>query len=146
MKQKDLARGLGVSEAMVSRLVRRGMPTRSVAEAQRWRAGNLATLRVDLRPAADSLAARVEKVRQLMALAAHDFEAHADRLRAALRGVPQHARPGLTLNLDVMQRLLPAGLVNELGGGCVAPDDEADREYVAAVLYGLAAGELVWTR
>jgi hypothetical protein len=44
-----------------------------------------------------------------------------------------------------MHRLLPAGFINELGGGCVAPDDEADREYVAAVLYGLAAGELVWT-
>jgi hypothetical protein len=145
MKQKRLAQLLGISEAMTSKLVRRGMPTSSAEEASRWRARNLATLRIDLRPAADSLAARVEKVRQLMALAAHDFDANAEQLRAALRAVPQHARADMRLDLDVMQRLLPAGFINELGGGCVAPDDEADREYVAAVLYGLAAGELVWT-
>ena len=145
MKQKDLAKGLGLSEAMVSRLVRRGMPKGSIEAASRWRGRNLSALRVDLRPAADSVAARVEKVRQLMAAAADDFESHADRLRAAMREVPMHARPGLLLNLDVMTHLLPHGLVNELGSGCDAPDDPDDLEYSAQVLYALAAGELLWT-
>lgn len=144
MRQKDLAKGLGLSEAMVSRLVRRGMPTGSIEAASRWRARNLSALRVDLRPAADSVAARVEKVRQLMAAAADDFEGHADQLRAALRAVPMHARPGLILDMTVMRRLLPAGLATELGGPSFAPDDEADLEHVAAVLYGLACRELVW--
>ena len=146
MKQKDLAKGLGLSEAMVSRLVRRGMPKGSIEAASRWRGRNLSALRVDLRPAADSVAARVEKVRQLMAAAADDFESHAGRLRAAMRAVPMHARPGLLLNFEVMRQLLPAGLVAELGGACDTPDDEDDLEHVASILYGLAAGELVWTR
>ena len=148
MRQKDLAKGLGLSEAMVSRLVRRGMPKTSLDAASRWRARNLATLRIDLRPAADSVAARVEKVRQLMAAAADDFEGRADQLRAALRAVPMHARPGLILDMTVMRRLLPAGLVNELGGPSFAPDDgggpDDEAEHVAAVLYGLACRELVW--
>ncbi len=144
MKQKDLARGLGVSEAMVSRLVRRGMPTRSVAEAQRWRAGNLATLRVDLRPAADSLAARVEKVRQLMALAAHDFDAHAEQLRAAMRMVPKHARLSVRLDFDVMHRLLPERLAQVLPPdpeGCRAQSRE-DAEAAGLAVYALCSGEL----
>ena len=144
MKQKDLAKRLGLSQAMVSRLVKRGMPTSSTEAASRWRARNLAALRVDLRPAADSVAARVEKVRQLMAAAADDFEGHADRLRAAMRGVPQYARADMQIDLEVMRQLLPAGLVAELGGACDTPDDEADREYVAERIYGIACGELVW--
>ena len=144
MKQKDLAKRLGLSQAMVSRLVKRGMPTSSTEAASRWRARNLAALRVDLRPAADSVAARVEKVRQLMAAAADDFEGHSEQLRAALRAVPQNARADMQIDLEVMRQLLPAGLVAELGGACDTPDDEADREYVAERIYGIACGELVW--
>ena len=40
MKQTDLARGMGVTQGLVSRWVKRGMPTSSVEEAQRWREGN----------------------------------------------------------------------------------------------------------
>lgn len=40
MKQTDLARGMGVTQGLVSRWVKRGMPTGSVEEAQRWREGN----------------------------------------------------------------------------------------------------------
>ena len=148
MKQKDLAKGLGLSEAMVSRLVRRGMPKGSIEAASRWRGRNLSALRVDLRPAADSVAARVEKVRQLMAAAADDFEGHADRLRAAMRGVPQYARADMQIDLEVTRRLLPVDLINELGGPSFAPDDgggpDDEAEHVAAVLYGLACRELVW--
>ena len=41
MLQKDLAAALGISGAMVSRLVRRGMPTKSLEAAQRWRRRHL---------------------------------------------------------------------------------------------------------
>lgn len=41
MKQKELAALLGVSEAMVSRLVKKGMPTDSLERAQRWRKRHL---------------------------------------------------------------------------------------------------------
>jgi len=40
MKQTELARGMGVTQGLVSRWVKRGMPTTSVEEAQKWREGN----------------------------------------------------------------------------------------------------------
>jgi transcriptional regulator with XRE-family HTH domain len=41
MKQKDLARALGISPAMVSKLAARGMPTHDLAKAKRWRKRHL---------------------------------------------------------------------------------------------------------
>jgi transcriptional regulator with XRE-family HTH domain len=41
MKQKDLASALGISEAMVSKLKRRGMPVDSIERAARWRRRHL---------------------------------------------------------------------------------------------------------
>jgi transcriptional regulator with XRE-family HTH domain len=38
LKQADLARALGISAAMVSRLKQQGMPTHSIAAAAAWRA------------------------------------------------------------------------------------------------------------
>ena len=147
LSKKTLAAALGVSAPAFSRYVRAGCPVDSVEAARDWQRRHVDPLQRLLRgagrmPAADPAA----EVHRLMALAADDFESHAGRLRAALRAVPMHARPGLLLNLDVMRRLLPAGLVNELGGACDTPDDEDDLEHVASILYGLAAGELVWTR
>ena len=147
LTKQQLAQALGVSPPAFSRYVRAGCPVDSLEAARDWQHRHVNPLQRLLRgagrmPAADPAA----EVRRLMALAADDFESHAGRLRAALRAVPMHARPGLLLNLDVMRRLLPAGLVNELGGGCDAPDDPDDLEYSAQVLYALAAGELVWTR
>lgn len=46
MTQKELAELLGISGAMVSRLVKRGMPTESVERAQRWRRRHLEPGRV----------------------------------------------------------------------------------------------------
>ena len=147
LSKKQLAKALGVSPPAFSRYVRAGCPVNSVSAARAWQESNVNPVQRILQHAGRVAPADpIGEVHRLMALAAHDFDAHADRLRAALRAVPQHARPGLTLNLDVMQRLLPAGLINELGGGSIASDDKTDREHVAAVLYGLACGELVWTR
>jgi transcriptional regulator with XRE-family HTH domain len=44
MTQAELARRLGISQGMVSRLCRRGMP-RTLARARRWRAENLDPIR-----------------------------------------------------------------------------------------------------
>lgn len=53
MQQKDLARLLGVSPAMVSKLAKRGMPTDSLERAQRWRRRHLELARAkDSRPGA----------------------------------------------------------------------------------------------
>lgn len=41
MMKKDLAKALGISASMVSRLAKQGMPTDSVFAAQRWREQNL---------------------------------------------------------------------------------------------------------
>ncbi len=46
MKQFELAQALGISTGMVSRLVKRGMPTDSVERAQRWRKRHLEPGRV----------------------------------------------------------------------------------------------------
>ena len=146
LTKQQIARALGISPAAFTKYVQRGCPLGSISEARDWQRRHVNPLQRILQhagrmPAADPAA----EVRRLMALAADDFDANADRLRAALRAVPQDARPGLLLNFEVMRRLLPAGLVNELGGGCDAPDDqEGDREYVAETIYGIACGELVW--
>ena len=147
LTKQQLAQALGVSPPAFSRYVRAGCPVDSLEAARDWQHRHVNPLQRLLRgagrmPAADPAA----EVRRLMLAAADDFDANADRLRAALRAVPMHARPGLLLNLDVMTHLLPHGLVNELGSGCDAPDDPDDLEYSAQVLYALAAGELVWTR
>jgi len=151
LSKKTLAEALGVSAAAASRYFARGCPSDSVQAALDWQRRHVDPTQRTLRhagrmPAADPIA----DVTRLMALAAADFAGHADQLRAAMRAVPQHARPDLLLNLDVMRRLLPAGVVAELGGAACdtpgdggGPDDEA--EHVAAVLYALAAGELLWT-
>lgn len=41
MKSKELAYALGISAAMVSKLAKRGMPTHSIEEAEKWRKKNL---------------------------------------------------------------------------------------------------------
>lgn len=46
MKQKDLAKLLGISPAMVSRLAKRSMPTDSLERAERWRRRHLEPARV----------------------------------------------------------------------------------------------------
>lgn len=46
MLQKDLAALLGISASMVTRLVRRGMPTDTVERAEKWRRRHLETARM----------------------------------------------------------------------------------------------------
>lgn len=146
MRQKDLAKGLGLSEAMVSRLVRRGMPKGSIEAASRWRARNLSALRVDLRPAGDGGAAAdpVELVNALAHRAEVDFPSHAEALRRALRSVPAGARSGIELPMTVWRQLLPAGLGEAVPSdpeGALAQTED-DSEAAGLALYALACHEL----
>lgn len=55
MTGKELAEGLGISQAMVSRLLKKGMPDDSVDRARRWRnrnmqRGRMKGIRLDTRP------------------------------------------------------------------------------------------------
>lgn len=54
MKMIDLARELGISTSMVSRLAKRGMPTDSVERAARWRRRHLEPARTKRPAAVDS--------------------------------------------------------------------------------------------
>ena len=146
MKQKDLAKRLGLSQAMVSRLVKRGMPTSSTEAASRWRARNLSALRVDLRPAGDGGAAAdpVEAVHALALLAEVDFLQHGEALRRALRSVPAGARSGIELPMAVWSQLLPAGLGEAVPAdpeGALAQTED-DSEAAGLALYALACHEL----
>ena len=145
LSKKTLAEALGVSAPALSRYIKAGCPVDSVEAARDWQHRHVNPLQRLLRgagrmPAADPAA----EVHRLMLAAAADFDAHAEQLRGAMKRVPQHARADMQLDLEVMRQLLPAGLVAELGGACDTPDDEADREYVAERIYGIACGELVW--
>ena len=116
MLHKDLAAALGISGAMVSRLAKRGMPVDSLERAERWRARHLEPARTKAwrmgaaspPPAAPiasfaSIAATtLHQVYDLAAIGAellplgrfHLLEPH---LRAALRGLPPHARDALMI-------------------------------------------------
>lgn len=58
MLKKDLALGLGVSAAMVTKLSKRGMPTDSVEHAQQWREKNLEPSRLKSNKGGDAMPAR----------------------------------------------------------------------------------------
>ncbi len=145
LSKKQLAEALGVSPPAFSRYVRAGCPVNSVSAARAWQESNVNPVQRILQHAGRVAPADpIGEVHRLMALAAHDFDAHADRLRAALRAVPQHARAEMQLDLDVMTRLLPPGLDE------VLPPDPAgvlaqtvdDAEVAGLALYGLCCGEL----
>ena len=58
MLKKDLALGLGVSAAMVTKLSKRGMPTDSVEHAKQWREKNLEPSRLKSNKGGEAIPAR----------------------------------------------------------------------------------------
>ena len=116
MLHKDLAKALGISGAMVSRLAKRGMPTDTVERAMRWRSRHLEPARTkawrmgaprDEAAAAAPVAlptpaAALRQVYYLATLAAEllpvgQFAVIEPRLRAALRALPPHCRGELMI-------------------------------------------------
>lgn len=182
MTGRELARALGISETMVSKLRRRGMPTDSAERAARWRRRHLEPARMkgtradtlpgpaigrpparSREPAAElallilaGLAAatrdgaklgpeHLAAVEHLAGLAAADARLH-EAMRAALRAVPDHLRPEMVARLpDALVRCLAAdalaAVADVLQPG--AQMDEAEATDMGAILYAIAAGEIV---
>lgn len=154
--QADLALRLGLSQAMVSRLVARGMPL-DIPKAQEWRRSNLdqsftkENRRVALPPATDAgselLAQQLGLVRGLMELADADFERWAERLRAAMRTIPPRWRDRVELPIELWDRLVGPAIDTlakyENAGDTGASDADADDsdDLVGRFFYAVAAGE-----
>jgi transcriptional regulator with XRE-family HTH domain len=159
MTGKELAEALGISEAMVSKLRKRGMPTDSVERAQRWRRRHLEPTRVKgvragtapsavqaARVTAQADVVLIEVAHQLGDLAQVDPDRWLPELRAAMQRLPRHLRPRLHLEVDVWRALLPAAFIGTAQGD--PADDTALTEAQAAhaddLLFELAAGLRQW--
>ena len=149
----ELARALGISAPAFTRYVKRGCPLWSVQAAREWQAQHVHPAQRAQRSRAAKAATEstataqaVAAVRVLCELAASDFDAYADRLRAAMRAVPLHARMKCELDLDVVRRLLPVQLPSALETDDAVLETDADNVAAGLAVYALAAGELRVTR
>jgi hypothetical protein len=147
MNGKEMSKALGISEAMVSRLRKRGMPMDDVARAERWRRRNMAPARMkgarmDIRqapvakpaaPRRSDLAAEFERVATSAALdgAFGALPAPvANYLQALLQQMPfavfQHLYRGKGSRWavgDAIDRLLPRAF---LEWGYAGPEEDTD--------------------
>ena len=109
MTQAELARQLGISGAMVSKLRRRGMPTHSLEEAKAWRARNLdpgltkEMRRPDLVPTRRD--DEVAVVNELGRLAHRDFDRYGELLRGAFLALATEQQDQVVLELEVWDAL-----------------------------------------
>ncbi len=127
MLRKDLAEALGLCAASITKQAKRGMPTHDVEAARRWRERHLEIARRKRsppaarhqaasdpphpQPAAPDAGQALEHARQVIdmaaeLLAAGRLQPMLGAVRAALRAVPEHARPALHLPLPLWHALL----------------------------------------
>jgi hypothetical protein len=159
LRVADLAAELGLSERMVYKLRKRGMPTHSAGAAQAWRAANLdpALVKEHRQPfesprkrdqersgeARDS-SAGVRLVERLGALAAADFEAWCGELQGAMRDLPGPPWPEVILPLDVWRGLVaPVAAAQRAGWPLEAAhayEVHADAVSEADLMFLIAAG------
>lgn len=104
LTQQALANALGISQGMVSRLKRQGMPVTSIEAAQQWRRENLdpaliKTMR-DMSPPDP-----VAEVNLLGALALADFATHGEVLREAILALTDAQKNRVELDEVVWDRL-----------------------------------------
>lgn len=108
VKKREIARALGVSASAVTKYVKRGCPTTSVAAARVWRDANLDPVRRMAqqmgiprasRPSASELVVRANEICRLALV---DFTRHEPALRSALRDVARlpRVRRGLVVADD----------------------------------------------
>lgn len=144
MQQKELAKELGISPAMVSKLKRQGMPVDTVERASKWRRRNLEPGRIkgvrfdpnqppqpvakqDQQPPDPAVANQIVEVESAgttlnQALASGETEfadAMVSRLRDLLRATPDDAQPRLSLR--VWLRMV-SWFIDPLAAVCQAPD------------------------
>lgn len=172
MMLKDIAEGLGISAAMVSKLKKRGMPVTSVAAAEKWRRRHLEPartkgLRAGTTRAAPPQAARfvpatapgpvdpeavvksLALVRELGLLAMDaierdTFETFALTLRQAMAQVPAFARPQVALPEQVWDALTACIPMEPAAavGGRHAAGDDLPEEFMGVFWYQIALGDL----
>jgi hypothetical protein len=168
MMLMDIAAGLGISAAMVTKLKKRGMPVSSVEAADRWRKKHLQFARtkgtragsgstdarqpsraaagggyVSTSPVDLTSAAALARVRSLAllardALAGNSFEVVAPILRQALQAVPAHARQHVTMPLEVWDKLTEA--VPGGGAGPTPGANDFSDEFMGVFWYQVALG------
>lgn len=162
MNGKDMAAALGISEAMVSRLRKRGMPMDELERAERWRRRNMAPARMKgarmdiqqaptaqpVHPRRTSLVVEFERVARSKSIDQEPRELPApvaDYLRALLQQMPfvvfRHLWTGESVPpviADTIDRLLPRAF---LEWGYASPSDDDDvTEAELPMLHQLAAG------
>lgn len=123
----DLARDLGVDRSLVTRYARRGMPTRSLAAAEEWRAAHLDPLLVK-RPAEDPDdldELRFALVRKLAHLAELDPAAWLEELRSVVRELPPELWDRVELSQGTWEALIGARVLEALRRDGDAPDAES---------------------
>lgn len=164
MTGKELAKALGISPQMVSKLRKRGMPTDSLERALRWRRRNLEPgrvkgVRVDtlspLRADDDDVERQraellqLELVSRLGVYVERDGGASLPSLQRAMRDLAPRLRPRVRLPLAAWDALLRAAgdnVVPALAGDPAGDAAMADEELAAAddALYELACGLRRW--
>lgn len=163
MTGKELARLLGISPQMVSKLRKRGMPTDSLERAQRWRRRNLEPGRVKgVRVGAvseyreDDIGVERQRAQllqlELVALLGlsveRDGAASLPALQRAMRDLPPEMRDRVRLPEATWDALLRAADVEPSALAGDAADDAAmtDADQAAAdhALYELACGLRRW--
>jgi hypothetical protein len=117
VKKGEIAVALGVSASAVTKYVRRGMPTSSIAAARVWCDTHLDPVRRVAQqmgmsakrggaagePSASELVARANEFGRLATI---DYERHSSALRLAMREVPRHARELVRLSSEVWLRMM----------------------------------------
>lgn len=146
MNQATLARELGISGAMVTKLAKRGMPVHSVEAASAWRRANLDPARSKAMargPVAVDPVERAEECgRQALYLMGRgDRTTWRTRMAAALADVPHEARDAVRLPVEVLDAMLSGVLAAIPAAERVADMGEAEAEASGALLYAIAAGE-----
>ena len=139
LTQIQLATGLGISQANVSKLVRLGMPTTSLEAARRWREENLDPARAKPAPRPPTLAALLRKAEALLE-AGEGVAPLLPRIREALRQVPDDQRAAVALSVDLWHVLVKhvADACEPERGAALTP---AEADEMGVFWYAMAAGE-----
>ncbi len=139
LTQNQLAAGLGISQANVSKLVRLGMPQHSIPAARAWRENNLDPARAKPAPPAPSLSPLLEEAEALLDMGGDPAPLLPD-LRRALRQVPADQRATVGMSEPLWD-----ALTDSVGFAFIAESlTPAEADEMGGFWYALAAGE-PWT-
>ena len=142
LTQIQLATGLGISQANVSKLVRLGMPQHSISAARTWRESNLDPARAKPAPRAPSLSALLEEAEALLDVGG-DIGPLMPDLRLALRQIPGYQRAAVG-----MSEALWDALTDPVGSAFERETAEslttAEAEGMGAFWFAAAAGYVIF--